>query len=58
MNRLVALAFFSLHFQFVMANERPAPYDLFMIVGGHFSLALRATMPEPMGARVLINNWY
>jgi hypothetical protein len=38
--------FFSLHFQFVMANERPAAYDYFMIVGGPFSLALRAAMPE------------
>jgi hypothetical protein len=32
--------------QFVTANERPAPYDYFMLVGGPFSLALRAAMPE------------
>jgi hypothetical protein len=37
--------FFSLHFQFVMANDRPAPYDYFMIVAGPFSLESRATLP-------------
>ena len=43
---------FSLHFQFLMANERPAAYDYFMIVGGPFSLALRVTMPHDVTAAV------
>jgi hypothetical protein len=34
--------FFRVHFQFVMANERPHPYDFFMIVCG--PLALRERM--------------
>jgi len=37
--------FFRMHFQFVMANDRPAPYDYFMIVCGPFDLRLRADGP-------------
>lgn len=37
--------FFKVHFQFILANELPAPYDYFMIVCGPFSLPLRAAHP-------------
>ncbi len=37
--------FFKVHFQFILANELPAPYDYFMIVCGPFSLPLRAAQP-------------
>jgi hypothetical protein len=33
--------FFRVHFQFVMANERPHPYDFFMIVCGPVPLRER-----------------
>src|SRR5262249_31169427 len=33
--------FFRVHFQFVMANERPHPYDFFMIVCGPIPLRER-----------------
>lgn len=35
--------FFRVHFQFVMANERPHPYDFFMIVCGPVPLKERMT---------------
>ena len=38
--------FFRVHFQFVMANERPHPYDFFMIVCGPVPLRERLTFPE------------
>jgi pimeloyl-ACP methyl ester carboxylesterase len=38
--------FFSVHFQFVMANERPHPYDFFMIVCGPVPLKERVARPE------------
>jgi hypothetical protein len=37
--------FFRVHFQFVMANERPHAYDFFMIVCG--PVALRARIDQP-----------
>lgn len=37
--------FFRVHFQFVMANERPHPYDFFMIVCGPVPLRERMTQP-------------
>jgi pimeloyl-ACP methyl ester carboxylesterase len=37
--------FFRVHFQFVMANERPHAYDFFMIVRGPVGLADRARDP-------------
>ena len=40
--------FFRVHFQFVMANERPHAYDFFMIVCG--PLALRERMAHPAAA--------
>lgn len=40
--------FFRVHFQFVMANERPNSYDFFMIVCGPVGLADRAR--DPAGA--------
>jgi pimeloyl-ACP methyl ester carboxylesterase len=40
--------FFRVHFQFVMANERPHAYDFFMIVCG--PVALRERMAHPAGA--------
>ena len=38
--------FFRVHFQFVMANERPHPYDFFMIVCGPVPLHERMAQPE------------
>jgi hypothetical protein len=38
--------FFRVHFQFVMANERPHAYDFFMIVCGPVPLRERIAMPE------------
>ena len=38
--------FFRVHFQFVMANERPHPYDFFMIVCGPVPLMERMAHPE------------
>ena len=38
--------FFRVHFQFVMANERPHAYDFFMIVCGPIPLAERMARPE------------
>ncbi|QUS38621.1 hypothetical protein RPMA_07060 [Tardiphaga alba] len=37
--------FFRVHFQFVMANERPHPYDFFMIVAGPVPLRERIAHP-------------
>ena len=34
--------FYDIHFQFLMANQRPAPYDYFMIVCGPLTLPHRA----------------
>jgi hypothetical protein len=39
--------FFRVHFQFVMANERPHAYDFFMIACGPLTLLQRATKPGP-----------
>jgi hypothetical protein len=44
--------FFRVHFQFVMANERAAAYDFFMIACGPFPLALRAARPDDVLAAV------
>ncbi len=38
--------FFRVHFQFVMANERPHAYDFFMIVCGPIPLSERVALPE------------
>jgi hypothetical protein len=38
--------FFRVHFQFVMANERPHAYDFFMIVCGPIPLSERMACPE------------
>lgn len=38
--------FFRVHFQFVMANERPHAYDFFMIVCGPIPLTDRMAAPE------------
>ena len=38
--------FFRVHFQFVMANERPHAYDFFMIVCGPILLRQRMARPE------------
>jgi hypothetical protein len=38
--------FFRVHFQFVMANELPHPYDFFMIVCGPIPLSQRMALPE------------
>jgi hypothetical protein len=38
--------FFRVHFQFVMANERPHAYDFFMIVCGPVPLRERMAQPE------------
>lgn len=38
--------FFRVHFQFVMANERPHAYDFFMIVCGPAPLSARMACPE------------
>jgi len=38
--------FFRVHFQFVMANERPHAYDFFMIVCGPIPLAERMARPD------------
>ena len=38
--------FFRVHFQFVMANERPHAYDFFMIVCGPIPLSARISVPD------------
>jgi hypothetical protein len=38
--------FFRVHFQFVMANERPHAYDFYMIVCGPVPLQQRVSQPE------------
>ncbi|CAN7753978.1 hypothetical protein LJR220_002448 [Bradyrhizobium sp. LjRoot220] len=38
--------FFRVHFQFVMANERPDAYDFFMIVCGPIPLSARVAVPD------------
>ena len=38
--------FFRVHFQFVMANERPNAYDFFMIVCGPIPLSARMAVPD------------
>jgi pimeloyl-ACP methyl ester carboxylesterase len=38
--------FFRVHFQFVMANERPHAYDFFMMVCGPVPLKERMTVPD------------
>ncbi len=38
--------FFRVHFQFVMANERPHAYDYFMIVCGPIPLSEQMALPE------------
>jgi pimeloyl-ACP methyl ester carboxylesterase len=38
--------FFRVHFQFVMANERPDAYDFFMIVCGPVPLSERMMLPD------------
>ena len=38
--------FFRVHFQFVMANERPHVYDFFMIACGPVPLAVRMEVPD------------
>ena len=38
--------FFRVHFQFVMANERPDAYDFFMIVCGPVPLSERMALPD------------
>jgi hypothetical protein len=38
--------FFKVHFQFVMANERPHAYDFFMIVCGPIPLTARMAAPD------------
>ena len=38
--------FFRVHFQFVMANERPHAYDFFMIVCGPIPLSARMAVPD------------
>ncbi|HEV7634568.1 MAG TPA: hypothetical protein VGO54_03935 [Bradyrhizobium sp.] len=38
--------FFRVHFQFVMANERPHAYDFFMIACGPIPLSERMALPE------------
>ena len=38
--------FFRVHFQFVMANERPHAYDFFMIVCGPVPLSERMAVPD------------
>jgi hypothetical protein len=44
--------FFRVHFQFVMANERPHPYDFFMIVCGPVPLKERISQPATVLALV------
>ncbi len=46
--------FFRVHFQFVMANERPAAYDYYMIVCGPFSLPMRAARPAEVLAAATV----
>src|SRR4029078_10289962 len=38
--------FFPVHFQCVMANERPHAYDFFMIVCGPIPLSVRMAVPD------------
>ena len=44
--KLFRWKFFRVHFQFVMANERPHAYDFFMIVCGPVPLSERMAHPE------------
>jgi hypothetical protein len=44
--------FFRVHFQFVMANERPHPYDFYMIVCG--PVPLKERFSKPVAALALV----
>ena len=44
--RVFRWQFFRVHFQFVMANERPHAYDFFMIVCGPIPLSERMAAPD------------
>ncbi|MEH2474686.1 hypothetical protein V1281_004134 [Nitrobacteraceae bacterium AZCC 2161] len=44
--------FFRVHFQFVMANERPHPYDFYMIVCG--PIPLKERFNKPVSALALV----
>jgi hypothetical protein len=45
--------FFRVHFQFVMANERPHPYDFYMIVCG--PVPLKERISQPAATLALVN---
>jgi hypothetical protein len=44
--RRIHFNFFRLHYQFIMANDRRAPYDYFMLVGGPVPVASWARNPQ------------
>jgi hypothetical protein len=46
--RRIRFNFFRLHYQFIMANDRCAPYDYFMLVAGPIPVATWAS--DPFGA--------
>ena len=51
--KLFRWQFFRVHFQFVMANERPHAYDFFMIVCG--PVPLRERMAHPDAALAVVS---
>jgi hypothetical protein len=49
--RRIRFNFFRLHYQFIMANDRRAPYDYFMLVAGPVPVATWAKDPFPVMQR-------
>jgi hypothetical protein len=49
--RRIRFDFFRLHYQFIMANDRRAPYDYFMLVAGPVPVATWAREPFPVMQR-------
>jgi hypothetical protein len=49
--RRIRFDFFRLHYQFIMANDRRAPYDYFMLVAGPVPVATWAKDPFPVMQR-------
>jgi hypothetical protein len=49
--RRIRFNFFRLHYQFIMANDRRAPYDYFMLIAGPVPVATWAKDPFPVMQR-------
>jgi hypothetical protein len=53
--RRVRWNFFRVHYQFIMANDMPAPYDYVLVVGGPMPIAAWPTRSRDLMAAFLRN---